>query len=197
MSILTTLLRLRQSCCHLRLIDPDSDASSGKLDALHELIQESLEGGHRVLIFSQFVNMLSLIRESLDDKKISYAYLDGSTPAEQRAAQVKAFQAGDQFPLFLISLKAGGYGLTLTAADTVIHFDPWWNPAVENQATDRAHRIGQKNPVTAYKLITTGTIEERILSLQKKKQSVVETALEDESPLMSGLQEQDLRELLT
>ena len=179
------------------MIDPDSDASSGKLDVFYELIQELLEGGHRVLIFSQFVNMLSLIRESLDDKKISYAYLDGSTPAEQRAAQVKAFQAGDQFPLFLISLKAGGYGLTLTAADTVIHFDPWWNPAVENQATDRAHRIGQKNPVTAYKLITTGTIEERILSLQKKKQSVVETALEDESPLMSGLQEQDLRELLT
>jgi len=196
MSILTTLLRLRQTCCHLRLIDSESDAESGKLEALKELVKEAIDGGHRVLIFSQFVNMLTLIRESLDAEKIAYVYLDGSTPASQRAEQVKAFQAGDQYPVFLISLKAGGYGLTLTAADTVIHYDPWWNPAVENQATDRAHRIGQKNPVTAYKLITTGTIEERILSLQKKKQSVIETALEDEAPMMSGLTEDDIREIL-
>lgn len=196
MSILTTLLRLRQTCCHLRLIDKQSDAKSAKLDALKELVQEAIGGGHRVLIFSQFVTMLTLIREALDAEKIAYAYLDGSTPAEQRAAQVKAFQAGDQYPVFLISLKAGGYGLTLTAADTVIHFDPWWNPAVENQATDRAHRIGQQNPVTAYKLITTGTIEERILALQKKKQAVIETALDDEAPMMSGLSEQDIREIL-
>ncbi|MGI9243429.1 MAG: SNF2-related protein, partial [Verrucomicrobiales bacterium] len=197
MSILTTLLRLRQTCCHLRLIDAESDATSGKLEALRTLVNEALEGGHRVLIFSQFVNMLALIRESLDSDGLRYAYLDGSTPADQRAAQVKAFQAGDDLPIFLISLKAGGYGLTLTAADTVIHFDPWWNPAVENQATDRAHRIGQQNPVTAYKLITTGTIEERILALQKKKQRVIETALEDETPMMSGLTEQDIREILS
>jgi SNF2 family DNA or RNA helicase len=197
MSILTTLLRLRQTCCHLRLIDKESDAASGKLEALKELVSEAIDGGHRVLIFSQFVNMLALIRESLAAENIAYAYLDGSTPAGQRAAQVKEFQSGDGPPLFLISLKAGGYGLTLTAADTVIHFDPWWNPAVENQATDRAHRIGQKRPVTAYKLITTGTIEERILALQKKKQSVIETALDDEAPMMSGLTEQDIREILS
>jgi SNF2 family DNA or RNA helicase len=109
---------------------------------------------------------------------------------------VKEFQSDQGPPIFLISLKAGGYGLTLTRADTVIHFDPWWNPAVENQATDRAHRIGQKNPVTAYKLITTGTIEERILSLQNKKRNIIETALEDESPMMSGLNENDIREIL-
>jgi superfamily II DNA or RNA helicase len=196
MSILTTLLRLRQTCCHLRLIDEKSEASSGKLEALQELLQEAIEGGHRVLIFSQFVKMLGLIRDSLDAQKLSYAYLDGSTPAEQRAAQVKEFQSDQGPPIFLISLKAGGYGLTLTRADTVIHFDPWWNPAVENQATDRAHRIGQKNPVTAYKLITTGTIEERILSLQNKKRNIIETALEDESPMMSGLNENDIREIL-
>ena len=196
MSILTTLLRLRQTCCHLRLIDKESEAASGKLDVLHELVQEALEGGHRVLVFSQFVNMLGIVRESLDAREIPHAYLDGSTPAEQRAAQVKTFQSGGQLPVFLISLKAGGYGLNLTAADTVIHFDPWWNPAVESQATDRAHRIGQKNPVTAYKLITTGTVEERILALQKRKRSVIATALEDEAPMMSGLSEQDVREIL-
>ena len=196
MSILTTLLRLRQTCCDLRLIDRESQASSGKLDALNDLIQEALDGGHRVLIFSQFVNMLGLIRSSLDDLDLPYAYLDGSTPPEQRASQVKAFQEEDRLKIFLISLKAGGYGLTLTAADTVIHYDPWWNPAVEQQATDRAHRIGQKRPVTAYKLITAGTIEERILSLQQKKQNVIEAALDDESPMMSGLNEDDIREIL-
>ena len=197
MSILTTLLRLRQTCCHLRLIDKESTAESGKLEALKELLSEAIDGGHRVLIFSQFVSMLGIVREALNAEKIPHAYLDGSTSAEQRAAQVKEFQSDSGPPVFLISLKAGGYGLTLTKADTVIHFDPWWNPAVENQATDRAHRIGQKNPVTAYKLITSGTIEERILSLQEKKRSVIEAALEDESPMMSGLNEDDIREILS
>jgi SNF2 family DNA or RNA helicase len=153
MLMLTALLRLRQACCDLRLLglpDVESDTASGKLELLEELLQEALDGGHRVLIFSQFVQMLHLMRERLQAAETDFCYLDGST--KHRQAEVDRFQQGD-VPVFLISLKAGGVGLNLTAADTVIHFDPWWNPAVEAQATDRAHRIGQKSVVTAYKLI--------------------------------------------
>ncbi len=194
LEVLTVLLRLRQTCCDLRLLGGEgaSPRDSAKLDAFDTLITESLAGGHRVLVFSQFVGMLSLLRGHLDEAGHRYAYLDGATPAKRRAEQVEAFQGSRDLPIFLISLKAGGYGLTLTGADTVIHFDPWWNPAVEAQATDRAHRIGQSRPVTAYKLIATGTVEEKILQLQERKRGVIDAALDDRRPLMSSLTREDL-----
>lgn len=195
--ILTALLRLRQACCDVRLLQPEADgeteALSGKLGAFDELLLEAVDGGHRVLLFSQFVSMLGILRRFLDEQAIDYCYLDGST--KDRAGQVDKFQKGET-PVFLISLKAGGVGLNLTAADTVIHFDPWWNPAVEAQATDRAHRIGQKKVVTSYKLIARNTIEEKILGLQQKKRQVIDATIESEEPLMQGLSMDDLQELL-
>ena len=141
------------------------------------LVEELREGKHRALIFSQFVKHLSLIRESLDEREIEYQYLDGATPAKERQRRVDAFQDGEG-DLFLISLKAGGTGLNLTGADYVIHLDPWWNPAVEDQATDRAHRIGQERPVTVYRLVTEGTIEEQILALHADKRELVAGVLD-------------------
>jgi superfamily II DNA or RNA helicase len=196
MLILTALLRLRQTCCDLRLLDlpnPELKEPSGKLELLTELLEEVVDGGHRVIIFSQFVSMLQLLRAHLDESGVSYAYLDGSTKDRQDA--VDAFQAGDA-PAFLMSLKAGGVGLNITAADTVVHFDPWWNPAVEAQATDRAHRIGQTKVVTAYKLIARDTIEEKILTLQTRKRDLVAATIESEQPLMEGLSMHDLESLL-
>jgi SNF2 family DNA or RNA helicase len=146
-----------------------------------------------VLVFSQFVKMLDLLDDWLRHRGIDFCRLDGSS--RDRTAQVDRFQTAT-VPVFLISLKAGGVGLNLTAADTVIHFDPWWNPAVEAQATDRAHRIGQTSVVTSYKLITRGTVEEKILSLQNKKRSLLEALVESEQPLMEGLSLGDLTELL-
>ncbi len=202
MELLTLLLRLRQCCGDLRLLKSDlpgkKPPESGKLEALATFLEAAIPAGHRVLLFSQFVSMLALVRGQLDAEGVRYAYLDGSTPADERAAQVEAFQAPEgRLPIFLISLKAGGYGLTLTAADTVVHLDPWWNPAVEAQATDRAHRIGQTRPVTAYKFIASGTIEEKILELQKRKRLLIDTALDEASPLMSSLQREDLEFVLS
>jgi SNF2 family DNA or RNA helicase len=194
--MLTALLRLRQACCDLRLLGMQGNAesqASGKIEMLRELLAEAVDGGHRVLIFSQFVSMLTLLKEALDADGISYCYLDGAT--KDRAEQVDRFQTGS-VPAFLISLKAGGTGLNLTAADTVVHFDPWWNPAVEAQATDRAHRIGQEKVVTAYKLIAKGTVEEKILSLQQKKRELADITLENEQPLMEALTMDEIRELL-
>lgn len=170
--VLSALTRLRQLACHPRLVDPDWEGTSAKLDLLLDTVDELREGRHRALVFSQFVQHLALIREALDERKISYQYLDGSTPAHQRQERVEAFQRGEG-DLFLISLKAGGTGLNLTAADYVIHMDPWWNPAVEDQATDRAHRIGQTRPVTVYRLVTADTIEQQILDLHREKRTLV------------------------
>jgi SNF2 family DNA or RNA helicase len=141
-----------------------------------DLVTELRENQHRALVFSQFVDFLELVRQRLDESGISYQYLDGSTPKAQRQARVDAFQAGTG-TLFLISLKAGGFGLNLTGADYVIHLDPWWNPAVEAQATDRAHRIGQERPVTVYRLITKDTIEESIVLLHQNKQALADALL--------------------
>jgi superfamily II DNA or RNA helicase len=197
MTMLTALLRLRQASCDLRLLglekEPEPAEASAKLELLGELIEEALEGEHRVIIFSQFVKMLHLIRAQLEADGIDYCYLDGQTA--DRGAQVQKFQFGAA-PIFLISLKAGGTGLNLTAADTVIHFDPWWNPAVEDQATDRAHRIGQTKIVTSYKLIGRDTVEEKILNLQAKKRAMASAAVENEEPLMEGLTMEDIRGLL-
>jgi hypothetical protein len=175
--VLAWLTRLRQIACHPRLVDAAWDQSSAKLDLLMEIIEELREGEHRALVFSQFVQHLALVREALDKAGIHYQYLDGSTPAAQRQLAVDAFQNGEG-ELFLISLKAGGTGLNLTAADYVVHLDPWWNPAVEDQATDRAHRIGQQRNVTVYRLVAKDTIEEQILALHGSKRELISGVLE-------------------
>jgi SNF2 family DNA or RNA helicase len=198
MIVLSALLRLRQICCDLRLLkleDTDPEKSSGKLDLFAELLEEVLDGGHRVLVFSQFVQMLQLIRQKLELEGIESCYLDGSTV--DRGAVVDRFQANASIPVFLISLKAGGVGLNLTAADTVIHFDPWWNPAVEAQATDRAHRIGQTKVVTSYKLITRGTVEEKILNLQARKRELLHEVLSGEESLAQTLTWEEIQDLLS
>ena len=175
--ILAELTRLRLAACHPRLHDPDSAVPSSKLERLLELLEELRAEGHRALVFSQFVGHLTLVREALAAAGISYQYLDGATPAALRGARVAAFQAGDG-DVFLISLKAGGTGLNLTAADYVIHLDPWWNPAVEDQASDRAHRIGQTKPVTIYRLVAAETIEAKILELHAAKRDLAAAVLD-------------------
>lgn len=197
MTMLTALLRLRQTSCDLRLLGLETKSgaaeSSAKLALLDELLGEAIDGGHRVLVFSQFATMLGFLREHLQAQGIDHCHLDGKT--RDRAGEVARFQGGG-VPVFLISLKAGGVGLNLTAADTVIHFDPWWNPAVEAQATDRAHRIGQRKVVTSYKLIARGTVEEKILALQERKRATIAATIEDGEPLMEGLTMSDIEELL-
>lgn len=175
--ILAELMRLRRLCCNPSLVAPELDIASSKLALFETVVDELLENRHKALVFSQFVDHLAIIRKLLDKKGIKYQYLDGSTPAKKRSIAIKDFQAGDG-DLFLISLKAGGLGLNLTAADYVIHLDPWWNPAVEDQASDRAHRIGQQRPVTIYRLITSKTIEEKIVALHHKKRELADSLLE-------------------
>lgn len=173
------LTKLRLACCNPRLVLDENitPIQSSKLATFAELLDELLENRHKVLVFSQFVRHLQLIQEHLDAREISYQYLDGSTPSRKRAERVAAFQEGIG-DVFLISLKAGGSGLNLTAADFVIHLDPWWNPAVEDQASDRSHRIGQTRPVTIYRLITEGTIEEQVMSLHHRKRELADRLLE-------------------
>lgn len=175
--VLAAITRLRQVACHARLFDPTSPIASSKLEHLLERLAELREEGHRALVFSQFVKHLALVRERLDAAGVPYRYLDGATPEKDRRKEVDAFQRG-QGSVFLISLKAGGTGLNLTAADYVVHLDPWWNPTVEDQATDRAHRIGQDKPVTVYRLVARGTIEERILELHARKRDLVSALLD-------------------
>jgi superfamily II DNA or RNA helicase len=175
--VLSALTRLRRICCHPRLDDEDSTVPSAKLERFLRMTKDLIEGGHRALVFSQFTTNLALVRTALDDEGIAYLYLDGHTPAADRGPLVDRFQAGEA-PLFLLSLKAGGTGLNLTAADTVIHLDPWWNPAVEDQAADRAHRLGQTQPVTIYRLVARKTIEEQILTLHDKKRGLLQDLLE-------------------
>src|ERR1039458_4439257 len=221
MVVLTALLRLRQVCCDLRLLKlekrsdgvmecgsdvktdpalqhsntpPLPSSSSGKLDMFGELLEEVIDGGHRLLVFSQFVGMLTLLKEKLTAEGIEFCYLDGSTT--DRAGVVERFQTNAAIPVFLISLKAGGVGLNLTGADTVVHFDPWWNPAVEDQATDRAHRIGQTKVVTSYKLITRDTVEEKILLLQNRKREIIQATIGGEEEFAAALNWEEIQELL-
>ncbi|MGB5219553.1 MAG: SNF2-related protein [Polyangiales bacterium] len=197
--ILAALTRLRQVACDPRLMKlPDTefgDEDSGKLGALREIIDEAVDGGHRVLVFSQFVTMLNYIREALDADGVTYEYLDGST--KDRLDKVDRFNDDPSVPVFLISLKAGGTGLNLTGADTVVHFDPWWNPAVEDQATDRAHRIGQTKNVNVYRLIAEGTVEEKILELSAKKRELVSNVLSTEGSPLKGLTKADVENLFS
>jgi len=175
--ILAEIMKLRRACCHPRLILPESGIPSSKLRAFEEIVEELIEGKHRSLVFSQFVGHLALLKEALDRKGIPHEYLDGSTPMAARRTAVESFQDGTA-PFFLISLKAGGLGLNLTAADYVIHMDPWWNPAVEDQASDRAHRIGQTRPVTIYRIVAEDTIEEKILELHHRKRNLADRLFE-------------------
>lgn len=196
--ILEALLRLRQVCCDLRLVKGETarvarGGSSGKLDSLLEMLQELMIEGRRVLVFSQFTSMLALIEEQLLQRDIPYVKITGDT--RDRRTPVQRFQNGE-VPVFLISLKAGGTGLNLTAADTVIHYDPWWNPAVEDQATDRAYRIGQDKPVFVYKLIARGTVEEKIQQLQARKAELATSVLQGTGGADWALQESDIEALL-
>jgi SNF2 family DNA or RNA helicase len=175
--ILAEMMKLRRACCNPQLVAPDSGIRSSKLEAFARLVDELLENRHKALVFSQFVDHLTLLRRHLDERGIRYQYQDGTTPSHQRKRRGDAFQAGDG-DLFLISLKAGGVGINLTAADYVIHMDPWWNPAVEDQASDRAHRMGQQRPVTIYRLVARHTIEEGIVDLHRHKRDLADSLLE-------------------
>ncbi|MCP1103146.1 SNF2 family DNA or RNA helicase [Aequitasia blattaphilus] len=193
--ILAELTRLRQICCHPGLIFDQYKKESVKTDLCMELLKKASEGGHKVLLFSQFTSMLELLQERLQKEKISFYTLTGSTPKKTRMELVDSFNHDDT-SVFCISLKAGGTGLNLTAADIVIHYDPWWNAAVENQATDRAHRIGQKNVVTVYKLVAKDTIEEKIVKLQEKKSQLADQVLEGEGIATASFSKEELLELL-
>ena len=197
MEILKTLLRLRQTCNHIDLLhlkDVKSKNPSGKMDLFFSLLNEAIDSSHRILVFSQFTGMLSILKNELEKKDIKYCYLDGST--KNRQDIVKLFNRDHSIPVFLMSLKAGGTGLNLTGADMVIHFDPWWNPAVENQATDRAHRIGQKRTVYSVKLITKGTIEEKVVALQESKKNIIDSTLTTDDQVMQKLTWEDVQNLL-
>jgi superfamily II DNA or RNA helicase len=197
-SILAALMRLRQVCCDPRLLKLPPNTllpPSAKLERFGQLVDDLVAEGHRALVFSQFTEMLELLKAEADKRGLQYLYLDGRT--KDRMAKVDDFNRPDGPPLFFISLKAGGTGLNLTAADYVIHFDPWWNPAVEDQATDRTHRIGQTRAVISYKLITRGTVEEKILSLQKRKKDLAAGVLGGDGDFGKSLTEQDIQDLFT
>ena len=192
--MLAVLMRMRQIANHPALVEKGTDASSGKMEAFFDILDEAMDGGHRSLVFSQFVSMLSILRGELDRRGIPYCYLDGST--KDRLEVCRRFNQGDM-PVFLISLHAGGTGLNLTGADTVIHFDPWWNPAVENQATDRAHRIGQKKKVCVVKLISEDSVEERVLKLQERKSIVIDATVgATDEAIMSKMTFDDLKSIV-
>lgn len=194
--ILEAMLKLRQVCCDPRLLKLESAMKvkeRAKLDLLMEMLLELASEGRKILVFSQFTSMLELIEAELANEKLSYVKLTGAT--QDREEVVRCFQDGE-VPIFLISLRAGGVGLNLTAADTVIHYDPWWNPAVENQATDRAHRLGQTKNVFVYKLVVAGSIEEKILVLQEKKASLAASILSEDASGLIKFGEEDIAALL-
>ncbi len=192
--ILTALTRLRQICAHPATFLDNYDGGSGKLDQAMEIITQAINSRHSILLFSQFTKMLKIIRDELENNNINYYYLDGTMRPEERVIEIDNFNS-DREAVFLISLKAGGTGLNLTKADIVIHFDPWWNPAVEDQASDRAHRIGQKNVVQVYKLLTEGTIEEKIAQLQERKRDLIGSIIKPGENFLNKLNEDEIREL--
>jgi SNF2 family DNA or RNA helicase len=195
-AILAALLKLRQVALFPSLADPKfKDVESCKFEQMREMVDELLQEGHRVVVFSQFVQCLKIIGRHFRDGKIDYVYIDGSVGAKNRMEEIERFQSGDGHKLFLISLKAGGVGINLTAADSVILFDPRWNPAVESQAVDRLHRIGQKNKVIAYKLVVKNTVEEKIPELQERKKSLVRELVTTERGFYKSLSKEDLEAL--
>ena len=193
--ILAELTRIRQICCDPGLCFEDYKGGSAKREACVELVKSLADSGHKALIFSQFTSMLSLLEEDFKKENISYYKITGETSKEERMERVRSFN-GDDTPIFLISLKAGGTGLNLTGADVVIHYDPWWNVAAQNQATDRAHRIGQTKIVTVYRIILKNTIEERILQMQEQKKRLADDILSGENISSTSLTREDLLQLL-
>ena len=194
--VLEALLRLRQVACHPGLIDRSrKDEPSAKLDVLMPRLAEVIAEGHKALVFSQFTTLLGIVRDRLDRGGVSYEYLDGRT--RNRAARVRRFEEDADCQLFLVSLKAGGLGLNLTAADYVFLLDPWWNPAAEAQAIDRTHRIGQTRPVFAYRLIARDTVEEKVLALQQTKRELADAILTTDNSLIRALRREDLEVLLS
>ena len=202
--MLAALTRLRQICCHPRLVldekelarlevDPE-EVTGGKFELLNELLEECAEEGHRVLLYSQFTSLLDLVEERLEARGVQRCRLDGST--RDREGVVRRFAQEPSIPVFLISLKAGGFGLNLTQADTVILYDPWWNPAAEEQAAARAHRMGQALPVHVHKLIAAGTVEEKVLELQAKKKDLADRVIRSDEEAAQALSLDDLRGLL-
>ena len=194
--ILAELTRLRQICCDPALCYENYRGGSAKLETCMDLIRNGVNGGHKILLFSQFTSMLRIIEKRLSQEEIACYTLTGSTPKEERLRMVDSFHT-DPVPVFLISLKAGGTGLNLTAADMVIHYDPWWNVAAQNQATDRAHRIGQEKQVSVFKLITKGTIEENIMVLQESKKNLADQIIAEGAVSLSSLTREDLVKMLT
>ena len=195
MRVLAELMRLRQICCDPSLCFENYQGEAAKLEACLQLMQSAIDGGHRMLIFSQFTSMLEILQQKLDAEGIEHYTITGSTPKKKRLELVKEFNEGD-VKVFLISLKAGGVGLNLTGADVVIHYDPWWNQAVQNQATDRAHRIGQTRKVTVYKLIALHTIEEKIQKLQETKRNLADQIVGGEVSQLGSLSQEEIMELL-
>ena len=195
MQILAVLTRLRQICCHPSLFIKDYKAGSGKLNQCMEIVQDAIEGGHKILLFSGYTSMFPIIEEELKKKNIQYYKLTGSTKVDERIRMVDEFNSNSDIKIFLISLKAGGTGLNLTGADMVIHYDPWWNISTENQATDRAYRIGQKNNVQVYKLITKNSIEEKIYELQQKKSELVDNMLSTKTSFVNKLSREEIMNL--
>ena len=198
MSIFSALLRLRQICCHPRLYDKDmvkGDIQSGKFEHLKGMLEQIISEGHRVLLFSQFVDMLDIIKAWCERAGIPYEYLTGKTKDRQGA--VERFNSSTSIPIFLISLKAGGTGLNLTGADYVIHYDPWWNPAVEDQATDRAYRIGQTKKVFVYRIITKNTVEEKIQKLKSIKRNLVDSVISVDRNITKSLTIDDIKEIFS
>jgi len=193
--VLAVLTKLRQLCCDPRLCLENYQGGSGKLIQLVEIVKDALEADHHILLFSQFTSMLDILQETLKEAGVTCFMLKGDTPKEERMELVKRFNAGEA-DVFLISLKAGGTGLNLTGADVVIHYDPWWNLAAQNQATDRAHRIGQTRQVTVYRMIARDTIEEKILDLQEAKQDLADAILEGRSESLMSLSSEELLSLL-
>ena len=194
-SILAEITKLRRACCDCSLINNEIEIPNSKLEAFDEIVQELKENNHRALVFSQYVDYLAIVKKRLEQQGVTYQYLDGGTPQKQRKASVEEFQAGSS-DLFLLSLKAGGVGLNLTAADYVIHLDPWWNPAIEDQASDRAHRLGQTRPVTVYRLVMKHSIEEKILKMHRDKRELA-IGLLDDSEKSASLTETDLLKLIS
>ena len=193
--ILAELMRLRQICCDPALLFENYQGGSAKLEACMDLLRSAIEGEHRILLFSQFTSMLELIRLRLQEEGIRWYEITGATPKQERLRLVTDFNTGE-VPVFLISLRAGGTGLNLTGADIVIHYDPWWNAAAQNQATDRAHRIGQEKPVTVFKLLAKDSVEEKIAQLQEAKLDLAEEILGGEQLSFSALSREDLLALI-
>ena len=194
MEILSAITELRQICCHPSLVIGDYRGSSGKEDLLMDILPDLIGEGRRILLFSQFTGMLKMLRGRLEEAGRTTLYLDGDTPAGERLSLTERFNAGEG-EIFLISLRAGGFGLNLTGADTVIHYDPWWNPATEDQATDRAHRIGQTKKVQVIRLVTGESIEEQVVELGARKKALFDRLITPGESVLSVLSEQDIRGL--